>query len=63
LDRIAVAWAERAREHYRGGRVDEACAAAKLAVAAHERFGSKWTAVPQLITACKKLIEQYGEET
>jgi len=41
LDRIAVAWALRAREHYRGGRVDEACTAARLAVAAWRRFGPK----------------------
>jgi len=72
LDRIAVSWAERAREHYRGGRVDEACAAAKLAVAAWRRFGPKTKTkgrkpagddesvhMPKEVAQCAKLIERF----
>ena len=79
IDRIAVAWALRAREHYRGGRVDEACAAARLAVAAWRRFGPKMASgkakgrkpeagdesvhMPREVANCISLLKKYGEET
>jgi len=57
---VAGAWST---TYTRGGRIDDALGAAKRAVEAHAKFGSKKVAVPQLITACARLIEQYQKET
>jgi hypothetical protein len=57
LSEIADRWAQRAKTAWEGGQVDKAIVAARKAVDAHERFGSKAAVEPQAIAACRRLIE------
>jgi hypothetical protein len=57
IDELAVTWAAQAKDAWQAGDRERARECARKAIAAHERFGSKKVAEPQIVAACRRLLD------